>query len=61
MAHVASTLLKDPERGNWQPFTCLNSLRDVEPTVYLILDEGSLGDNDPAGTMDGVAGEETVS
>lgn len=37
-------LLKDPERGNWEPFTCLNSLREVEPTVQLILDERSLGD-----------------
>ena len=28
-----------PEAGRWQPFTCLNSLRDVEPTVNLLLDE----------------------
>ena len=39
-------LLQEPERGNWQPFTCLNSLRDVEPTVYLVLDERDLGDAD---------------
>ncbi len=39
-------LLRDPERGSWEPFTCLNSLRDVEPTVNLILDERGLGDND---------------
>jgi hypothetical protein len=38
-------LLKEPERGKWEPFTCLNSLRDVEPTVNLILDERSLGDD----------------
>jgi hypothetical protein len=37
-------LLKEPERGKWEPFTCLNSLRDVEPTVHLILDERDLGD-----------------
>jgi superfamily II DNA/RNA helicase len=41
-------LLKDPERGNWEPFTCLNSLREVEPPVPLILDDRSLGD-EPAG------------
>ena len=39
-------LLKEPERGKWEPFTCLNSLRDVEPTVNLILDERSLGDDE---------------
>jgi len=35
-------LLKEPKRGKWEPFTCLNSLRDVEPTVHLILDENGL-------------------
>lgn len=39
-------LLKKPERGNWEPFTCLNSLRDVEPTVRLIFDERPLIDSD---------------
>ena len=32
-------LLKAPEDGDWQTFTCLNSLRDVEPAVNLILDD----------------------
>ena len=32
-------LLSFPERGSWSTFTCLNSLRDVEPTVNLILNE----------------------
>ena len=41
-------LLKDPEHGNWEPFTCLNSLRDVEPMVQLILDERDLGDSEYA-------------
>jgi hypothetical protein len=40
-------LLKDPEQGNWEPFTCLNSLRDVEPMVQLILDERDLGEPQP--------------
>jgi hypothetical protein len=38
-------LLKDPEPGKWEPFTCLNSLRDVEPTVNLVFDQRGLGDN----------------
>lgn len=36
-------LLSRPERGEWKPFTCLNSLRNVEPTVNLLLDERDLG------------------
>lgn len=31
-------LLQAPGTDPWQDFTCLNSLRDVEPTVSLILD-----------------------
>ena len=31
-------LLQTPGSAPWQDFTCLNSLRDVEPTVNLILD-----------------------
>ena len=30
-------LLSKPAQGVWEPFTCLNSLRDVEPSVKLIL------------------------
>ncbi len=37
-------LLLRPSLKAWERFTVLNSLRDVEPTVGLILDEGSLGD-----------------
>jgi hypothetical protein len=33
-------LLRNPGEGPWEDFTCLNSLRDVEPTVPLILDDG---------------------
>lgn len=32
-------LLQTPELGRWGPFTCLNSLRDVEPSVNLVLDD----------------------
>ena len=36
---VTIGLLEQPGQGGWQPFTCLNSLRNVEPTIGLILDE----------------------
>ena len=36
-------LLTGPEAGRWDDFTCLNSLRDVEPGVNLILDDRSVG------------------
>lgn len=45
-------LLKDPQRGKWEPFTCLNSLRDVEPTVHLILDENGLDGFDMEASAD---------
>jgi hypothetical protein len=31
-------LLHSPSGSDWTPFTCLNSLRDVEPTINLILE-----------------------
>ncbi len=37
-------LLKSPGGGDWDDFTCLWSLRDVEPTVSLVLDDGRLDD-----------------
>ncbi len=37
-------ILLRPSLKAWERFTVLNALRDVEPTVGLILDEGSLGD-----------------
>ena len=36
-------LLKQPGSGDWEWFTCLNSLRDVEGTVDLILDQNPTG------------------
>jgi hypothetical protein len=39
-------LLREPEQGKWEPFTCLNSLRDVEPMVNLLLDERGLGETE---------------
>src|SRR5258707_4291484 len=41
-------LLKDPEHGGWEPVTCLNSMRDVEPMAQLILDERGMGDTEYA-------------
>jgi hypothetical protein len=37
-------LLQVPEGTTWDLFTCLNSLRDVEPTVNLVLDDTSMDD-----------------
>lgn len=48
-------LLRPPSQGDWSPFTCLNSLRDVEPSINLILDERGLGDNSESNAMDGVS------
>ena len=36
-------LLEQPGLGDWEWFTCLNSLRDVEGTVDLILDQNPTG------------------
>ena len=36
-------LLQQPGPGDWELFTCLNSLRDVEGTVDLILDQNPTG------------------
>ena len=35
-------LLHSPGLERWQEFTCLNSLREVEPTVKLIISDGGL-------------------
>ena len=39
---LAAPLLKRPEEGPWDRFTCLNSLREVEPTAGLVLSDGGL-------------------
>jgi hypothetical protein len=36
-------LLEQPGGGDWKPFTCLNSLRDVESPVNLMLDKRETG------------------
>lgn len=43
---VTVGLLNRPSLEPWDDFTCLNSLRDVEPTVGLIFHDGGL-DDDP--------------
>jgi len=50
---VTVGLLRQPSLGGWDDFTCLNSLRDVEPTVGLLLDDRGLDDGPPAGTVGG--------
>jgi hypothetical protein len=39
-------LLRKPTIEPWDEFTCLNSLRDVEPTANLILDDHNLDDEE---------------
>ena len=41
---LAAALLQRPGPGTWESYTCLNSLREVEPTVTLVVDKRSLGD-----------------
>jgi hypothetical protein len=41
---VTVALLRRPNRDPWHDFTCLNSLRDVEPEVGLILDDSGVDD-----------------
>jgi len=42
---VTVNLLHHPGLKRWEEFTCLNSLREVEPTVKLILDDHNLDDD----------------
>jgi helicase-like protein len=48
---VAVPLLQKPGLGGRLPFTCLNSLRDVEPSVSLVLDDRWLDDEAPAAAV----------
>jgi hypothetical protein len=45
---VTVNLLHRPGLKRWEEFTCLNSLREVEPTVKLILDDHHLDDDNGA-------------
>ena len=45
-------LLQPPGSDPWQDFTCLNSLRDVEPMVNLILDNYGMDDPQVTTTPD---------
>jgi hypothetical protein len=42
---VTIGLLRKPSIEPWDEFTCLNSLRDVEPTANLILDDFGMDDD----------------
>ena len=39
-ATLTLPLLKKPEEGPWHEFTCPNSLREVEPSAAVLLDDG---------------------
>ena len=54
---TAVKLLQRPGLERWEEFTCLNSLRDVEPTAKLIIEDFGLdaprhGETPPPGTGD---------
>jgi hypothetical protein len=55
------SLLRHPGLENWEEFTCLNSLREVEPSVKLIMDDGGLdeiaGQPPPAPADDELPGQ----
>jgi hypothetical protein len=58
---VTVGLLNRPSLEPWDDFTCLNSLRDVEPTVGLIFHDGGLDEDVtfvPAVSEDSDAGDE---
>jgi len=51
-------LLHSPGIDRWQEFTCLNSLREVEPSVKFIVSDGGLDEvnaNEPEATPEGAA------
>ena len=37
-------LLHSPGLDRWDDFTCLNSLREVEPSVKFVIEDGGLDD-----------------
>lgn len=54
-----SPLLRRPEEGPWERFTCLNSLRDVEPPANLILWENIIPADRERAWKYGASGEES--
>ena len=48
-------LLKQPNEKGWDTFTCLNSLRDVEPNIALILQDQGMDSKPEQGTDEEVA------
>ena len=53
-------LLHRPGLERWEEFTCLNSLREVEPTVKLIIDDGGLDEKAAPSTGTGTPDGEEV-
>jgi hypothetical protein len=56
---ITMGLLAKAGLGAWQRFTVLNSLRDVEPSVGLVLDEGGLDEVNDWSVPAPVRAEET--
>jgi hypothetical protein len=53
-------LLSRPGLGDWEPFTCLNSLREVEPMVNLILQNAQMDAGNTVADNIAPAEEETA-
>ena len=51
---TAVRLLQRPGLQKWEPFTCLNSLREVEPTVKLIIEDFGLDEINSGTALDPV-------
>ena len=60
---VSKGLLRDPSGVQWEEFTTLRSLRNVEPTINLVLDDRQLEadlDRFPDAITNAVEGDPTV-
>lgn len=61
------TLLQSPGMERWEEFTCLNSLREVEPSVKFIISDGGLDElrgemgGDSAETIDAAPQEPPIT
>jgi hypothetical protein len=57
---VTVNLLRKPGLERWEEFTCPNSLREVEPTVNLVLDDRNIDvvDGDPTDSPSGSTGSD---
>lgn len=58
---VTKGLLKEAKLGGWEKFTCLRSLRNVEPSVNLIMPEYRFIEDEPTRIPKRFDGDEQTS